>query len=141
MHKLICFLVLLPLLACQPNRQVDNYSIIPLPQSINYSDTYLEIGHSLKFQSNYPDGLELKELFTNMAELYHLKLDDSGHVPLLLLFNPEIAKESYHLKIDDEKISIESSSKAGWIYGFQSFLQMLPLENNGATALRRIDIA
>lgn len=42
--------------------------------------------------------------------------------------NESLGKEGYLLRITDNEIKIISNSKAGWFYGVQSFLQLLPTE-------------
>ena len=137
MHKLFTFLIFLLALACQSPQKLEQYSIIPLPQSINYGDGFLELESTLSLQCDQPDGLELKELFNKMGKPHSIRLGGaSDATPMLLVHRPELKEESYRLNIGKEKITIESSSKAGWIYGFQSFLQCLPLDNKAKVLVR-----
>ncbi|MBR8537338.1 family 20 glycosylhydrolase [Carboxylicivirga sediminis] len=119
--------LILLLIGCQNSTIVDKYAIIPQPNSISYNDDFLSINHGIAIESNYPDGMELIELLKKQSNKPGLTFDSQGATPFLLVYNPDLDEEAYQLQIKTDRIVIYSSSKAGWINGYQSFLQMWPV--------------
>jgi len=134
-------LLLLLLTACQKEVRVDNYALIPLPQNIVYGNDYLVFKQQLSFHSNSPEGVLLQDVFTKTGQQHGIQLTNaSEQTPLLLSYNPQLKPEAYGLYVEQDKVVIESASEAGWIYGWQSFLQMLPLNQDGPIRLRCVEV-
>lgn len=129
--------LLIFLIGCQNSTVVNSYSIIPQPNHLQYQEEYLTIQNGISIQSNYPDGMELTDLIKALAaDRGILDTSNKAAIPFLLIYAPELIDEEYDLQLNEDKIVVHSSSKAGWLNGFQTFLQMLPLESDGTIHLK-----
>ncbi len=128
--------LIVSLVGCQTSIEVNRYNIIPQPNSFEYYNEFLAIENGIAVQSNSPEGTELIELFKSLAGQRTIQFDQKGATPLVLEHAPELEEEAYQLLIENDRVVIYSATKAGWINGYQSFLQMLPVEHFDAVSLK-----
>ena len=116
--------------------------IIPAPSEI----TLLEGESSLKseYKVSLDESLDLdintvKSLF---VENFDIDLNNSKNYDILVQYIENLQEESYRLSIDENKILIEASDRAGALYGLQSLKQLFlasSLENNMLKHMHIID--
>ena len=116
--------------------------IIPAPSEI----TLLEGESSLKseYKVSLDESLDLdintvKSLF---AENFDIDLNNSKKYDISVQYIENLKEESYRLSIDENKILIEASDRAGALYGLQSLKQLFlasSLENNMLKHMHIID--
>ncbi|WP_439184677.1 family 20 glycosylhydrolase [Carboxylicivirga taeanensis] len=127
----------LTLVSCQDVIFVDKYDIIPQPNELIYQEEYLTIGSGITIQSEHPDGQALRNLFESQQNREGLQFNsEESAIPLVLVHDPKYGPEAYQLSVQKDSILIHSASRAGWLNGFQTFLQMLPLRSSDAVQLR-----
>ncbi len=133
----VSFILLLSLLGCTKPIQPESYAIIPQPNTIAYMDDYLNISNGIHINSNLAGGTLISELLMDIVAQTSgdTAIFNSGKesTPLLLNYVQNMPKEHYKLNIDTDKISIEASSDAGMLYGFQTLLQILHNRSTSAT--------
>ena len=131
---LLASLLILSLWGCNKSIQVNEYDIIPQPKQINYTESYLSINTGIHIQSNSPEGILLQDFFKEALAKRNAKHSlysrSEGSTPVLLTYENNMPSEHYKLIVDTEKIRIEASSNAGWLYGLQSLLQMFPYHDS-----------
>ena len=116
--------------------------IIPAPSEI----TLLEGESSLKseYKVSLDESLDLdintvKSLF---VENFDIDLNNSKNYDISVQYIENLLEESYRLSIDENKILIEASDRAGALYGLQSLKQLFlasSLENNMLKHMHIID--
>ena len=116
--------------------------IIPAPSEI----TLLEGESSLKseYKVSLDESLDLdintvKSLF---VENFDIDLNNSKNYDISVQYIENLEEESYRLSIDENKILIEASDRAGALYGLQSLKQLFlasSLENNMLKHMHIID--
>ena len=116
--------------------------IIPAPSEI----TLLEGESSLKseYKVSLDESLDLdintvKSLF---VENFDIDLNNSKNYDISVQYIENLQEESYRLSIDENKILIEASDRAGALYGLQSLKQLFlasSLENNMLKHMHIID--
>ena len=116
--------------------------IIPAPSEI----TLLEGESSLKseYKVSLDESLDLdintvKSLF---VENFDIDLNNSKKYDISVQYIENLKEESYRLSIDENKILIEASDRAGALYGLQSLKQLFlasSLENNMLKHMHIID--
>jgi len=120
----------LVLFGCGKPTVVETYDIVPLPNQISYADHSLLIKNGLNVQSHSPEAKPvlnvLKELVSTDAIPYFSFEESDQGTSLGLAYVNTMPDEHYKLVINQDMIRIEASSNAGWIYGFQTLLQMIP---------------
>ncbi|WP_430809404.1 MULTISPECIES: family 20 glycosylhydrolase [unclassified Carboxylicivirga] len=129
--------LMLLLISCRETEVIETYSIIPQPNSLRYADEYLTSDKTFNLQANHAEGVTLRDVLMSKADQYALTFSQgSDATPLLLMYDASLSNEAYRLVVDTEKITISASSQAGWLYGFHSVVQMLPVGDAGTFQLR-----
>lgn len=120
--------------------RADALSIVPLPQEIQVSD------NQFTFEKNCKVGVpEYKnDSVLKVFESFRAKLEKAGGTnfvvgkkdkgSLVLKLNGSIGAEGYNLDVTKKGIVVEASTPAGFFYGLQTLLQMLPIESDGSPA-------
>ncbi len=116
--------------------------IIPAPSEI----TLLEGESSLKSEYKvYLDeslDLDINTVKSLFAENFDIDLSNSKNYDISVQYIDNLLEESYRLSIDENKILIEASDRAGALYGLQSLKQLFlasSLENNMLKHMHIID--
>ena len=116
--------------------------IIPVPSEI----TLLEGESSLKSEYKvYLDeslDLDINTVKSLFVENFDIDLNNSKDYDISVQFIDNLLEESYRLSIDENKILIEASDRAGALYGLQSLKQLFlasSLENNVLKHMHIID--
>ena len=116
--------------------------IIPAPSEI----TLLEGESSLKSEYKvYLDeslDLDINTVKSLFAENFDIDLNNSKNYDISVQYIENLLEESYRLSIDENKILIEASDRAGALYGLQSLKQLFlasSLENNMLKHMHIID--
>ena len=112
---------------------IGKYAIIPYPNSLKEIKEGHLMLHTLK-SINCP----VKEMAEHLQE-FQTKLEQSSGIHLdvvngngasenaiQLSFNNDLAEEAYTLKVNDNGVTIQASSTAGFFYALQTLKQLLP---------------
>lgn len=120
-------------LSCAPRRSGD-LNIIPTPQEIKITSGYFEIKPTTSLcvaDDNLAIGEYLQAVIASSAgfrpELKSVKCEKA----IILCKNDNYsnpANEAYRLEITTDRIEISANSQAGYFYGVQTLLQLLPPE-------------
>ena len=128
MRAIVFLIAVMLLFACSPELKVEQPSLIPIPQQVEWKDgAYL-------LDSNVP--LSFDTLFAKEAQFLQAMVSESmGFSPVVgsfpkamiaMTYNESLGAEDYHLEINEAGITISASDPAGMFYGVQTFRQFLP---------------
>lgn len=152
MKKVLLFPALL-LLACGSEEPIEtptlneaatsNYHVIPQPREMKVFDAKVTYGEALKIYSVEPHG---KKLITDRLDELGYGWSESPEEEADIVFKLMEAEhspipEAYSLKIGGGPITVLGADNAGLFYGALTFLQLLPLENQGALTLDFVEIS
>ncbi|QQL46126.1 family 20 glycosylhydrolase [Sulfuriroseicoccus oceanibius] len=132
-------LILSALLGFQLPLSADTLSLIPQPNEINLSENRLQLGDSLKITSEIPELATLVEFCQQTLNSKYPTASQGDH-PTLITFRQaadghKLGDEGYTLEIKaDQPITITAATPAGFFYGFQTVLQVLPDSIEGTDA-------
>lgn len=135
--SLLFFLVSLS--ACGPkNIEPGPVAIIPQPQEIKQQEGYFTFKRSTTIEVTNSAQTELAQSF---ADHFQNQLSWSPKIvetatgnSIQLVQDNTLAAEAYHLDISPENIQIKAATEAGFFYGFQSLLQLMPTDFYGKAA-------
>ena len=132
-----CYLVSLFFLVClsctniadQKPNSVEDYQLIPKPQSLQLRNGAFKIDKSTKISGSellVNEGLYLAEEISLVSGLsLGFDVDEGGNIQLKL--DDSITnEEGYGLSVDSDKIIITGKTPRGIFYGVQTLLQLLP---------------
>ncbi|MDO4228449.1 MAG: glycoside hydrolase family 20 protein [Capnocytophaga sp.] len=134
--KKIVFLSLFAIFGCQSNKNISftasDINIIPKPQSVSLSDGYFQFDAKTAFV--VPDTLwNIAQLMTSkfkMASGWDLPIVNQAPNGNFIIFevNKNIPVEGYKFTSSENKITIQSADRNGFIYALQTLRQLLPKE-------------
>ena len=140
MKKLLFYSIILSFLAsCSLSnstkiQELNEFSIIPKPNSINYNPSFKKNENGIfNFKKNMRlidrDGVS-SDLITIAKQLLRVNFSDNKNLPSIILkHNADLKnKESYQLLVYSDSIVIAAKDDAGIFYGIQSLAQMLPVD-------------
>jgi hexosaminidase len=131
------------------------FGIIPQPNKIEFGKGVFKINKNTKIvlPKGTPSMNKSAKMFTDrFSKVSGLSLDILSNITLRSLpqncieFNLKpsanvrlhhLARESYELDISEKKITISAYSDAGFFYGIQSLLQLMPAEAYSLTSIKR----
>ena len=115
------------------NKPTNEYSLIPLPNEITTHSGKLILQD--KVTLSMPSGLSSPILFDYFSAVLKNtsinleKVQDSEKALISLTIDNSLSDEEYNLDISSDKIEIESNdSGAGFFYGIQTLIQLMPVE-------------
>lgn len=124
-------------LSCQPESvDVITPHIVPQPQQISFNtDQHYTISSKAELSvktdiANEATGF-LQRYFESRNWANHITNNDHGDVTFVQA--DEMSNEAYELSVDHKGIKIAASSNAGFFYGVQSLIQMLPTDKKIAS--------
>lgn len=133
--------------ACHTSSSSDARSIIPQPNEVkSLQGSYTLTG---SVQVALPENEGAQRVFNYLQGVMKRTavsvepVDASADAPMRLLVDPALPSEAYRLLVNEKGIEIASDSTgAGWFYGVQSLLQLMPaaLYAPSAHELRQIDL-
>ena len=107
--------------------------IIPTPSEITILDGESSLKSEYKVFVDESLNLDINTVKSLFAENFNMDIKNSNDFDISVLYIDNLLEESYKLSIDENKISIEASGRAGALYGLQSLKQLFlasSLENN-----------
>jgi hexosaminidase len=107
--------------------------IIPTPSKITLLDGESSLKSDYKVFVNESLNLDINTVKSLFAENFKVDIINSSDHDISVQYIENLLEESYKLSIDENKISIEASDRAGALYGLQSLKQLFlaaSLENN-----------
>jgi len=107
--------------------------IIPTPSEITLLDGESSLKSEYKVFVEESLNLDINTVKSLFAENFNIDIKNSKDFDISVQYIDNLLEESYKLSIDENKISIEASDRAGALYGLQSLKQLFiasSLENN-----------
>ena len=107
--------------------------IIPTPSEITILDGESALKSEYKVFVDESLNLDINTVKSLFAENFNIDIKNSKDFDISVQYIDNLLEESYKLSIDENKISIEASGRAGALYGLQSLKQLFlasSLENN-----------
>jgi len=107
--------------------------IIPTPSKLTLLDGESSLKSEYKVFVDESLNLDINTVKSLFAENFNMVLNNSTNYDISVQYIDNLIEESYKLFIDQNKISIEASDRAGALYGLQSLKQIFlasKLENN-----------
>ena len=107
--------------------------IIPTPSEITILDGESSLKSEYKVFVDESLNLDINTVKSLFAENFNIDIQNSKDYDISVQYIDNLLEESYKLSIDENKISIEASGRAGALYGLQSLKQLFlasSLENN-----------
>ena len=107
--------------------------IIPTPSEITILDGESSLKSEYKVFVDESLNLDINTVKSLFAENFNMDIKNSKDFDISVQYIDNLLEESYKLSIDENKISIEASGRAGALYGLQSLKQLFlasSLENN-----------
>jgi hexosaminidase len=107
--------------------------IIPTPSEITILDGESSLKPEYKVFVDESLNLDINTVKSLFAENFNIDIQNSKDYDISVQYIDNLLEESYKLSIDENKISIEASGRAGALYGLQSLKQLFlasSLENN-----------
>ncbi len=116
--------------------------IIPTPSEITLLEGESSLKSEYKVFLDESLDLDINTVKSLFAENFNIDLNNSTNHDISVKYIDNLLEESYKLSIDENKISIEASDRAGALYGLQSLKQLFlasSLENNMLKHMEIID--
>ena len=107
--------------------------IIPTPSEITILDGESSLKPEYKVFVDESLNLDINTVKSLFEENFNMDIKNSKDFDISVQYIDNLLEESYKLSIDENKISIEASGRAGALYGLQSLKQLFlasSLENN-----------
>lgn len=112
------------------------YSLLPLPQQIEYQTGEYHLKSSMNVQTCTELGQPLEDLFSLLREKGVTVAQKDTDGDIVFLYDDAIEHEQgYILRIARERITIHASGKAGLFYGLQTLRQILLQSSSQLAAL------
>ena len=122
-------------------------AVIPKPnQLVKGTGTFsLDQNCTLVFNKYNTDAARIAGFFGEYIEnMYTVKLKSDGKgktIQFKITDNPELGKEGYQLKVDENAVVISANAPNGLFYGMQTLKQLLPVEStNGKLSVPALEI-
>ncbi|CAK7031001.1 MAG: hypothetical protein PETM_01278 [Petrimonas sp.] len=143
---LLITIIVLVLLGCNSplyNDEEPTYSIIPNPVSVKVQDGNFSLNNSTQILALGKDVLPLAKMFADELNNFigiDLKVIEKNvrYSKNTIIFKIDTASlgilgpEGYKLQVTPKKIIVLAPKSQGLFYGFQSLLQLLPINNNSS---------
>ena len=107
--------------------------IIPTPSEITILDGESSLKSEYKVFVDESLNLDINKVKSLFGENFNIDIINSTDHDISVQYIDNLLEESYKLSIDENKISVEASGRAGALYGLQSLKQLFlasSLENN-----------
>ena len=133
MKKIFLLLTVIAAVSCSRN-EGPAFNVVPYPNEVELcAGTFDAAGAEFHYSTEIePLAVDLIEAFAAQLSMVTSKentiaqgVSDKGFV---FVQNPEIAAESYALKVSEKAVVVEASSLRGFNYAIQTIKQMLPVE-------------
>lgn len=129
--SLLCFLILLTLqlnsvLHCSANENETQIPLIPYPDHLVKSDTYLKLPKVITVydaEDNYKHEVDLLALYLTGMD-YSINTDAKQKSIINLETDSKLGKDAYRLTINESGIHLEASGREGLLYGIQTLRQL-----------------
>jgi hexosaminidase len=122
-------------------------AVIPIPEKVIYNDGVFKIGALTQISTNEKDKYNLNYLSGKLSIIKgfgvkHNSGLSSNSIILSIDNQSNIPSEGYVLKVNNDKIEISASTKAGIFYGIQTLLQLLPptIYSGNATGFEKWEV-
>lgn len=137
LKNLVFLLFILGLFACNKQVPVEEYKLIPQPQSIEYANGYLKWNKSLEiaFDKDLSGEAELLKSYLNKDFGISSELksgENKGNI--ILKLDPQFKSEKvdgYSLQVQSKSAILISNSATGIFYGIQSLRQIIMPDYEG----------
>lgn len=115
--------------------------IIPTPSEITLLDGESSLKSEYKVFVDESLNLDINTVKSLFAENFNVDIINSTDYDISVQYIDNLLEESYKLSIDENKISIEASDRAGALYGLQSLKQLFLASSLESNMLKHMDIS
>ena len=115
--------------------------IIPTPSEITLLDGESSLKSEYRFFVAESLNLDIDTVNSLFSENFNIDLNNSSNYDISVQYTDNLLEESYKLLIDENKIIIEASDKAGALYGLQSLKQLMLASSLENKKLKHISIS
>ena len=115
--------------------------IIPTPSKITLLDGESSLKSDYKVFVNESLNLDINTVKSLFVENFNVDIINSSDHDISVQYIESLLEESYKLSIDENKISIEASDRAGALYGLQSLKQLFLASSLESNILKHMNIS
>ena len=115
--------------------------IIPTPSEITILDGESSLKSEYKVFVDESLNLDINTVKSLFTENFNVDIKDSTDHDISVQYIDNLLEESYKLSIDENKISIEASDRAGALYGLQSLKQLFLASSLENKMLKHMNIS
>ena len=115
--------------------------IIPTPSEITILDGESSLKSEYKVFVDESLNLDINTVKSLFAENFNIDIQNSKDYDISVQYIDNLLEESYKLSIDENKISIEASDRAGALYGLQSLKQLFLASSLENKMLKHMNIS
>ena len=115
--------------------------IIPTPSEITLLDGESSLKSEYKVFVDESLNLDINTVKSLFAENFNVDIINSKDYDISVQYIDNLLEESYKLSIDENKISIEASDRAGALYGLQSLKQLFLASSLESNMLKHMNIS
>ena len=115
--------------------------IIPTPSEITLLDGESSLKSEYKVFVDESLNLDINTVNSLFAENFNVDIINSTDYDISVQYIDNLLEESYKLSIDENKISIEASDRAGALYGLQSLKQIFLASSLESNMLKHMNIS
>ena len=115
--------------------------IIPTPSEITLLDGESSLKSEYKVFVDESLNLDINTVKSLFAENFNVDIINSKDYDISVQYIDSLLEESYKLSIDENKISIEASDRAGALYGLQSLKQLFLASSLESNMLKHMNIS
>ena len=115
--------------------------IIPTPSEITLLDGESSLKSEYKVFVDESLNLDINTVNSLFAENFNVDIINSTDYDISVQYIDNLLEESYKLSIDENKISIEASDRAGALYGLQSLKQLFLASSLESNMLKHMNIS
>jgi hexosaminidase len=115
--------------------------IIPTPSEITLLDGESSLKSEYKVFVDESLNLDINTVKSLFAENFNVDIINSTDYDISVQYIDNLLEESYKLSIDENKISIEASDRAGALYGLQSLKQLFLASSLESNMLKHMNIS
>lgn len=113
-------------------------AIIPQPQQLTQQEGYFSFNRSTKIHIANTEQTQMAQSFAayfqDLLSWTPKIVETATENSIQLIPDNNLGAEGYYLDVSPEKIQIKAASEAGFFYGFQSLLQLMPTDFYGKAA-------
>ena len=133
----VCIQIILSLFLVSCGNSGRGLSVVPSPASVELGTGVFTFDHDTVISVEDEQQLDVAEwfswLFAKPAGFVPKVFVGAENADIVLRNDPHLAPEAHRIKADRRNIIVEASSRAGFLYAFQTLRQTLPSSINSAS--------